>query len=148
MVFTGFCQTCGRTVYLAEDDARSCPVCSSPLVVSETTHDSRPQLDVRIAENENKARSFNEMLGRDDRGRGTDELAEFLCECGNPDCSQTVEMPIAEYQEVRRNPKSFVVALGHEAGNIEVVVEQRPTYTVVEKVGRPGDIAEDLDDHS
>jgi DNA-directed RNA polymerase subunit RPC12/RpoP len=146
MVFTAFCQTCGRTVYLGEDDARACPVCSSPLVASETTRDSRPPLDVRIAQNEDRARSFNEKLERDDLRRDADGVAEFVCECGNADCSQTIEMPIAEYEGIRRNPKRFVVALGHKVDAIEVVVEKKPSYTLVEKVGRPGEIAEDLDE--
>jgi DNA-directed RNA polymerase subunit RPC12/RpoP len=148
MVFTAFCQTCGRTVYLGEDDTQACPVCSSPLVVTESTTDSRPPLDVRIAQNEDRARSFNERVELDDHRRDADGVAEFVCECGNPDCSQTIEMPIAEYEGVRRNPKRFVVALGHKADTVEVVVEKKPSYTVVEKVGRPGEIAENLDEHS
>jgi hypothetical protein len=147
MVFTAFCQTCGRTVYLGEDDTPSCPVCSSPLVTTETITDSPPPLDVRVAQNEDRARSFNERLERDDRGRGADGVAEFVCECGNADCSQTIEMPIAEFEGVRSNPKRFVVALGHKADDVEVVIEKKPSYTVVEKVGRPGEIAEDLDGH-
>ena len=148
MVYTAFCQTCGRTVYLGEDDARACPVCSSPLVVNETSPDSAPPLDVRIAQNEDRARSINEGLERDDRRRDANGVAEFVCECGNAACSETIEMTIAEYQGVRTNPKRFVVAIGHEAAAIEVVVEKKPSYTVVEKVGRPGQIAVEMDDRS
>ena len=148
MVYTAFCQTCGRTVYLGEDDARACPVCSSPLVVNETSPDSRPPLDVRIAQNEDRARSLNERLESDDRRRDADGVAEFVCECGNANCSETIEMPIAEYEGIRRNPKRFVVATGHKADAVEVVVEKKPSYTVVEKVGQPGEIAEDLDERS
>jgi DNA-directed RNA polymerase subunit RPC12/RpoP len=148
MVFTAFCQTCGRTVYLGEDDTQACPVCSSPLVVTEATSESRPSLDARLAQNENRARSVNERLERDDSRRDADGVAEFVCECGNADCSQTIAMPIAEYEGIRRNPKRFVVALGHKADAVEVVVEEKPSYTVVEKVGRPGAIAEDLDDRN
>lgn len=148
MVFTAFCPTCERTVYLGEDDARACPVCSSPLVVSETTPDSGVPLDVRIAKNEDRARSFNESLERGDRAHGADGVAEFLCECGNADCSQTLEIPIAEYEEVRKNPKRFILALGHTADDVEVVVKEQSSYLVVEKLGRPGEIAADLDDRS
>jgi hypothetical protein len=148
MVFTAFCPTCERTVYLGEDDARACPVCSSPLVVSETTPDSGVPLDVRIAKNEDRVRSFNESLERGDRAHGADGVAEFLCECGNTDCSQTLEIPIAEYEEVRRNPKRFIIALGHKADDVEVVVKEQSSYHIVEKLGRPGEIADDLDDRS
>jgi hypothetical protein len=148
MVFTAFCQTCGRTVYLGEDDARACPVCSSPLVVSESTPDTGVPLDARIAKNEDRARSFNESLERGGRGQGADGVAEFLCECGSADCSRTIEIPIAEYEEVRRNPKRFIIALGHNADEVEVVVTEKRSYNVVEKLGRPGEIAEDLDDRS
>jgi DNA-directed RNA polymerase subunit RPC12/RpoP len=148
MVFTAFCQTCGRTVYLGEDDARACPVCSSPLVVSESTPDSSAPLDARIAKNEDRARSFNETLERGGRGHGADGVAEFLCECGNADCSRTIEIPIAEYEEVRRNPKRFIIAVGHTADDVEVVVTEKRSYIIVEKLGGPGKIAEDLDDRS
>jgi hypothetical protein len=117
-------------------------------MVSETDPDSRPPLDVRIAQNEDRARSVNEKLERDPSRRDADGVAEFVCECGDADCSRTIEMPVAEYEGVRRNPKRFVVALGHKADAIEVVVEKRPSYTVVEKVGRPGEVAEDLDDRN
>lgn len=30
-----FCTVCQRTVYLGEDDATACPVCSTPLLPSE-----------------------------------------------------------------------------------------------------------------
>jgi hypothetical protein len=148
MVFTAFCQTCGRTVYLGEDDARACPVCSSPLVVNGTTPDSRPPLDVRIAQNEDRARSVNERLERDPSRRDANGVAEFLCECGDADCNRTIEMPVAEYEGIRSNPKRFVLAVGHKAEDIEVVIERKPSYTVVEKVGRPGEIAENLDDRN
>jgi DNA-directed RNA polymerase subunit RPC12/RpoP len=148
MVFTAFCQTCGRTVYLGEDDTQACPVCSSPLVVTEATSESRLPLDVRLAQNEDRARSFNEKLEGDDGRRDADGVAEFVCECGNADCSQTIEMPIAEYEGIRRNPKRFVVALGHKADGMEVVIEKKPSYMVVEKVGRPGEVAEELDDRN
>jgi DNA-directed RNA polymerase subunit RPC12/RpoP len=148
MVYTAFCQTCGRTVYLGEDDTRACPVCSSPLVVSETTPDSRAPLDARIAENEDKARSLNERLDRRDRAPGANGLAEFVCECGNANCRKTIEVPIREYEEVRRNPQRFIIATGHEIDDVEVVIDDRRSYSVVEKVARPGDIAEDLEDRN
>jgi DNA-directed RNA polymerase subunit RPC12/RpoP len=145
MVSTAFCSTCGRTVYLGEDDTPACPVCSSPLVVSEASPDSSVTLDAAIARNEDRARSFNEKLERSGRAQDANGVAEFLCECGNRDCSQTIEILIGEYQGVRRDPKRFVVARGHVAEDVEIVVEERPEYSVVEKVGRPGEIAEDLD---
>jgi hypothetical protein len=117
-------------------------------MVSETDPDSPLPLDVRLAQNEDRARSFNEKLERDDSRRDADGVAEFVCECGNADCSQTIAMPIAEYEGIRRNPKRFVVALGHKADAVEVVVEEKPSYTVVEKVGQPGEVAEDLDDRN
>jgi DNA-directed RNA polymerase subunit RPC12/RpoP len=148
MVFTAFCPTCGRTVYLGEDDARACPVCSSPLVVSETEPDSGTPLDARIAKNEARARSFNESLERGEGAQGADGVAEFLCECGNADCSQTIKVPIAEYEEVRRNPKRFIIALGHKTDDVEVVVKEKRSYSVVEKLGRAGRVADDLDERS
>ena len=35
MTTTAQCQTCSRTVYLSDEDAGVCPVCSTPLIARE-----------------------------------------------------------------------------------------------------------------
>jgi hypothetical protein len=38
--------------------------------------------------------------------------AEFVCECAHPECSETIEMSLEEYEEIRRVPSHFLVAAG------------------------------------
>jgi hypothetical protein len=98
----------------------------------------------RLAANEAVFRAGNESIGNATRGRS--ERTEFLCECGDPQCLQRVELSHQEYEEVRSHPARFFVVSGHEdltAG--ETVVEERGQWTVVEKVGEEREIVERSD---
>ncbi len=98
----------------------------------------------RLAANEAVFRAGNESIGKMTRGRS--EPTEFLCECGDPQCFQRVELSHEEYEAVRSHPARFFVASGHEdltAG--EVVVEERGQWTVVEKRGEERQIVERSD---
>jgi hypothetical protein len=83
----------------------------------------------RIAENEDGFRRLNERLG---------VMGVFLCECGDPDCRDHIEMPRDSYRAVRANPRRFFVRPGHELPDVETVVERAGTWFVVEK---PADVA-------
>jgi hypothetical protein len=50
-----------------------------------------------------------------------------------------------EYEQIRKHPRRFMVAPGHERREVEVVVETQPNYLVVQKVGEAGSIAEEAD---
>ena len=67
----------------------------------------------RIAKTESLFRSVNERIAeateRFDNGDATD--AEFLCECGDPACSERLEVPLDEYEQVRD-------ATGYEPGAV------------------------------
>jgi hypothetical protein len=65
----------------------------------------------------------------------------LLCECGNPKCVARLELSNREYTAVRRFPTRFVVAPGHEIAEVERVVETRPHFLVVEKLGEAGALA-------
>ena len=42
---------------------------------------------------------------------------ELLCECGRPDCTARVEVPVEVYEDVRQRPEVSLVAAAHaEAG--------------------------------
>jgi hypothetical protein len=70
---------------------------------------------------------------------------EFLCECANTDCVETMPLSIAEYEAVRSSPVRFPIKPGHEYSEFERVVEEHGGYVVVEKFGKAGEIAEHLD---
>jgi hypothetical protein len=48
---------------------------------------------------------------------------EFLCECANMDCSETLAMSMAEYERIRSSPSHFPIAVGHDFPEFERVVE-------------------------
>ncbi len=68
----------------------------------------------------------------------------FLCECEDRACRQFLSLTLAEYQEVRTDPKQFMVNAGHEGGD-EQVLRVTDRYAVVVKQGEAGRIAADLD---
>ncbi len=70
---------------------------------------------------------------------------EFICECSSTSCAERVELTRVEYEHVRAEGMRFFVVPGHEKREVEVVVETRPTYLVVEKDGLAGFVADEAD---
>jgi hypothetical protein len=64
--------------------------------------------------------------------------AKFVCECARPDCSETIEMSLEEYEEIRCIPHHFLVIAGqdHFFPDVERIFETHPGYWVVEKFGQ------------
>jgi hypothetical protein len=88
----------------------------------------------RIGKNEALFREVNESI----RNVAPIEEAMFevLCECGAKSCTEQFEIPIAEYESVRSDPALFVLVNGHQAPDVEDVVEDEGVFLVVRK--RPG----------
>ena len=59
--------------------------------------------------------------------------SDFICECSDPNCTHRVSASLAEYERVRAEPTTFLVAPGHEQDDIERVVSDRGRFRVVEK---------------
>lgn len=57
---------------------------------------------------------------------------EFVCECADGHCVETVQMPIAKYRAVRWNPRHYVLACGHDDPEFEQVVEETRAWVIVE----------------
>jgi hypothetical protein len=73
---------------------------------------------------------------------------EFLCECADPDCVETLQLSIAEYESVRNFPRRFPLKPGHGRPEFERVVEENERFAVGEKFGEAGELAEKLDPRS
>jgi hypothetical protein len=71
--------------------------------------------------------------------------ADFICECADVECMEKVRMTLADYEALRSVPTRFVVRPGHVLPAEERVVEEQKGYLVVEKVGRAGERAAELD---
>jgi hypothetical protein len=53
--------------------------------------------------------------------RSSRTRAEFVCECGAPDCCRQISMTLEEYEALRALRGRYAVALEHES--------QEPSYT-------------------
>ncbi len=91
--------------------------------------------------NERERQATTEALFRDVNERIAESAerfdarhTEFVCECSDPSCTHRVAASLAEYEEVRDEPTTFLVEPGHEQGDIERVVADRGRFRIVEKV--------------
>ena len=70
---------------------------------------------------------------------------QFVCECESTSCAETLTLTFDEYEAVRRDPGTFVVAPGHDVPDVEDVVRSTDRYLVVRKLGRGLDLAVEFD---
>ena len=78
----------------------------------------------------------------------TSEHMEFLCECANLECAETLNLTVAEYEHIRRSPVRFPIAIGHDVPEVESVVEENERYAVVQKRGVAAEEVAKLDPRS
>jgi hypothetical protein len=109
----------------------------------------------RLAKNEALFREVNERISEISQelapGAANPELIDgLICECSDPLCLERVgPLTIAEYEGIRQDPRRFIIAAGHQAADVEEVVDRQPTYWIVEKhEGAPADVARDRDPRS
>lgn len=108
--------------------------------------DAQPQR--RAARTEALFRETNEAIERGLWAVSEREAVRFRCECSQMDCNTIVKLTLPEYEQVRDNPRRFVIAAGHETPEAESVIERHGDYLVVEKRGLSGAEAERLDPRS
>jgi uncharacterized protein (UPF0548 family) len=118
--------------------------------VSSRDYDRRmPQSrEERLAQNEANFRSLNESLGTrvHERLSGSgSNVPGFVCECGNGDCEDIIQVELSTYEEVRRDPCLFLLHPGHEAPDVEDVVQREDGYLVVRKHEEVADIVRETD---
>ena len=101
----------------------------------------------RIGLNEALARDVNERiesLASEEKGH-----IEVLCECGTANCTQQLPVSLLEYERVREDATLFLVVPGHEAPDVEDVVESFDQFDVVRKRdGAAARVAEATDPRS
>jgi len=106
--------------------------------------------DRRVGLNEAIFRQVNEQIRSlgDELGIA-DGMITVICECGDAECTERIELPLANYERVRDDSLLYVVAKGHEFPEIEQVVDTADAYEVVRKQA-PGavDVAEKTDPRS
>ena len=87
----------------------------------------------RRARTEALYRAVNERIA-ESAERFDADGTEFVCECSDASCTHRVEASLREYEQVRAEPTTFLVAPGHEQPDIEQVVSDRGRFRVVDKV--------------
>jgi hypothetical protein len=87
----------------------------------------------RVARNEALFREVNEQIKQVNEDTPAGSEADFVCECGDPDCTDPVSLTLVEYEEVRRDATHFAVRPGHVVPDVEVVVARNDRFAVVKK---------------
>ncbi|MGH3112104.1 MAG: hypothetical protein ACRDOP_01390 [Gaiellaceae bacterium] len=101
----------------------------------------------QIARNEALFREVNERLDEVSGGRST-EMTEFLCECGNADCTEVIALRDEEYESVRSDPLLFAVMPGHEIPDVEEILASNERFSLVRKHESEAVIARQTDPRS
>ena len=97
--------------------------------------------DTRKAENESYFRELNERLKHRPGQLRPGGRLEIVCECSREECTVRLVVPVAQYEQVRANPRAFLVAPGHGEPGVERVLAADGSYEIVEKQGEAGLVA-------
>jgi hypothetical protein len=65
------------------------------------------------------------------------EWTEFVCECANPLCEDTIEVTAATLERIHSYPGHYVVKAGHEVDAVESVVDRTDELVIVKKFVEP-----------
>lgn len=104
---------------------------------------------LRIGLNEALFRRVNEEIESLNDGFGKPDTMSVVCECGNGQCVEQIDIPLADYERVRADPHLFVIVPGHDISEVESVVERTDAWEVVRKDrGIPELVAERTDPRS
>ena len=101
----------------------------------------------RIARNDAIFREANEQIRDFAETLDIQTPLAFICECADPECREIVQLTLEQYRELRSDPRHFVNVEGHQvaAGDWGEVVAQTDGHVTVEKLGRAGEIVEQLE---
>jgi hypothetical protein len=108
--------------------------------------ESANEREDRAARNQSMFRQINERLTRDDPLGGMTGSHVITCECADPACVQALAISAAEYEAMRREPRRFAVHPDHVYPDVERVVSRSRTFSVVQKIGQAGEVAESLEE--
>jgi predicted aconitase len=91
---------------------------------------SRGPRPERLIQTERFFRAINAEILRQDSGQ-----TDYICECGNPLCTQSIAVDSAVLLRLHAEPNLFVVLPGHEIPDVETVVERSEDFLIVRKTG-------------
>ena len=97
--------------------------------------------DERVGKNQVLFREVNERIEEATTRAAFDGPTVFVCECGSEQCSEPLELTLAQYEAIRAHPTHFAILRGHEIEDVERVVDEDERFVVVKKLARAGEIA-------
>jgi hypothetical protein len=107
----------------------------------------RRERQVRAARNQSFFREINgrireatTLLDTETAPSG-DLLVDFICECADMSCAERLTLTLHTYSGLRERPTWFAVVRGHVYFEVERVVADENTHTVVEKFATAGFVA-------
>jgi hypothetical protein len=102
--------------------------------------------EARVGLNEALFREVNEQIrSLADDADTRHETITVICECADTDCTERIELRLADYERIRDESVLYIVATGHEVREAEVTIEQHDGWEVVRKIGVAGEVAEETD---
>jgi hypothetical protein len=63
----------------------------------------------RLARNQALFREVNERI---EATAGNNTKIEFVCECSDTECIETIDLRLTDYEQIRANPLRFVIKPG------------------------------------
>ena len=91
----------------------------------------------RIVKNELAFQAYNERRQQFEAGEA--DPIPFVCECGDDQCFQTIEVHPKDWATAHQREDQFVVAPNHVIPDLERVVDRRNVYWTIRKFERPSD---------
>jgi hypothetical protein len=110
--------------------------------------DSTPPTPQRAGRNQARFREYNERIEAHNAAHvWFPPYAEWVCECADEECFESVRLTVREYESVRADPTHFLVAPSddHLVPEVERVILRNERYWVLEKQGEAADVTERLD---
>ena len=109
-------------------------------------HEKEARSQVLFREVNERIEQLSEQFAENGGGVVRDS---FICECGNQECTESISLTRAEYEQIRGYANRFAVALDHENPETETIVEQNECFAVVESyAGEASQIARETDPRS
>jgi hypothetical protein len=90
----------------------------------------RAQNQILFREVNNRVRDVSDRFGVDD-------TADFLCECSDLGCTETVPLTPEEYRSIRAEPTHFVTSPGHLEPMVDKVIGRHDRFWIVKTL--PGE---------
>jgi hypothetical protein len=92
----------------------------------------------QAAKNESAFRRANEELEEKAAELGlARERTPYLCECEDERCTKVMQLTREEYEEIRADPRRFLMIPGHQNTD-DLVVTEEAGFVVIEKRGEEG----------